>query len=377
MRLEKAINPLLDDNDQVALSFIFDSIVSDKLKTVPESWPFHKPVNKKFVKDYYNVIKKPMDLEAITKNIKAHKYHNREDFLGDVELLYQNSITYNGPDSQFTKKAQQIVDICRSTLQEYDEHLSQLEKNIKAAQEAALEAAETDSIITGTSAGHLDHDDNSLTGLDDYSMSITEGDIEGKNKPSFSDIHKLMGSAGKPGEESEFVDIEGEEMNEGNLHHVSRDAEDESNVLVEDLQITPENSEGSDNEGSDNDFLSKLSEEATESENESHAKDFVAEEDEDFNMGAGGYYEADNKIHENVETEENMEVDENYDPSAFLLEGFQQDHPNGSKAATREADISNDLAVSESDNEEGDDPTPGVMENKNDNTDEDKMGLWF
>lgn len=67
MRLEKAINPLLDDNDQVALSFIFESVVQDKLKTVPESWPFHKPVNKKFVKDYYNVIKKPMDLDAITK----------------------------------------------------------------------------------------------------------------------------------------------------------------------------------------------------------------------------------------------------------------------------------------------------------------------
>jgi len=27
MRLEKAINPLLDDNDQVALSFIFDTIL--------------------------------------------------------------------------------------------------------------------------------------------------------------------------------------------------------------------------------------------------------------------------------------------------------------------------------------------------------------
>ena len=28
MRLEKAINPLLDDNDQVALSFILENIVN-------------------------------------------------------------------------------------------------------------------------------------------------------------------------------------------------------------------------------------------------------------------------------------------------------------------------------------------------------------
>lgn len=50
MRLEKAINPLLDDNDQVALTFILDNVINNKLKTMQESWPFIKPVNKKNVK---------------------------------------------------------------------------------------------------------------------------------------------------------------------------------------------------------------------------------------------------------------------------------------------------------------------------------------
>lgn len=67
MRLEKAINPLLDDNDQVAFSYILETIVTQRLKSIPESWPFHKPVNKKFVKDYYNVIKTPIDLDAIIR----------------------------------------------------------------------------------------------------------------------------------------------------------------------------------------------------------------------------------------------------------------------------------------------------------------------
>lgn len=49
MRLEKAINPLLDDNDVVALQFILESILNNKLKTMSESWPFLKPVNKKQV----------------------------------------------------------------------------------------------------------------------------------------------------------------------------------------------------------------------------------------------------------------------------------------------------------------------------------------
>lgn len=73
MRLEKAINPLLDDNDQVALTFILDNVLNSKLKTTQESWPFLKPVNKKLVKDYYNVIKRPMDLETISKKV-ASKY---------------------------------------------------------------------------------------------------------------------------------------------------------------------------------------------------------------------------------------------------------------------------------------------------------------
>ena len=70
MRLEKAINPLLDDNDQVALSFILTD-VTNKLKTMQDLWPFHKPVNRKLVKDYYTVIKRPMDLETISRKISG------------------------------------------------------------------------------------------------------------------------------------------------------------------------------------------------------------------------------------------------------------------------------------------------------------------
>lgn len=68
MRLEKAINPLLD-NDQVAFTYLLENIMNTKLKALSESWPFHKPVNKKNVKDYYTIVKRPMDLDTITKRI--------------------------------------------------------------------------------------------------------------------------------------------------------------------------------------------------------------------------------------------------------------------------------------------------------------------
>lgn len=71
MRLEKAINPLLDDNDQVAFTFILDNVVNNKLKIMAESWPFAKPVNRKVVKDYYVIVKEPMDLETIERKVRC------------------------------------------------------------------------------------------------------------------------------------------------------------------------------------------------------------------------------------------------------------------------------------------------------------------
>ena len=86
MKLEKMINPLLDDNDQNALSYIFDNILNEKIKTMSDSWPFMKPVNKKQVKDYYEKIKEPMDLETMSKKIASHKYHNKGEFVDDMRL---------------------------------------------------------------------------------------------------------------------------------------------------------------------------------------------------------------------------------------------------------------------------------------------------
>ncbi|KAM8899787.1 transcription initiation factor TFIID subunit 1 isoform 3-T3 [Spinachia spinachia] len=151
VRLEKAINPLLDDDDQVAFSFILDNIVTQKMMVVPDSWPFHHPVNKKFVPDYYKVIVCPMDLEGIRKYISKHKYQNRDSFLSDVSLVHANSIKYNGPESPYTKTALDIVNVCKQTLSEYDEHLTQLEKDISTAKEAALDAADLDGLDPMTS----------------------------------------------------------------------------------------------------------------------------------------------------------------------------------------------------------------------------------
>ena len=61
----------------MALTYILESILNEKLKTMQESWPFMKPVNRKQLKVYYEMIKEPMDLETVTKKVSKHNYHSR------------------------------------------------------------------------------------------------------------------------------------------------------------------------------------------------------------------------------------------------------------------------------------------------------------
>lgn len=298
-RLEKAINPLLDDDDQVAFSFILDNIVTQKMMVVPDSWPFHHPVNKKFVPDYYKVIINPMDLETIRKNISKHKYQNRETFLDDVKLILANSIKYNGPDSQYTKTAQEIVNICCQTLAEYDEHLTQLERDISTAKEAALEEADLESLDPMTPGPYTPqppdlYDTNtSLSMSRDASVYQDESNLSAMDTPTTTpekrgtQIHQ---GRGRLGEEDSDVDIEGfDEDEDGKPKTPAPEVEDgdgdladeeegsaqqpQASVLYEDLLMSDgeDDDEGSDEEG-DNPFSSiQLSESGSDSDVEPSA----------------------------------------------------------------------------------------------------------
>uniref|UniRef100_A0A8D0ATQ6 Transcription initiation factor TFIID subunit n=1 Tax=Sander lucioperca TaxID=283035 RepID=A0A8D0ATQ6_SANLU len=277
VRLEKAINPLLDDDDQVAFSFILDNIVTQKMMVVPDSWPFHHPVNKKFVPDYYKVIVSPMDLENIRKNISKHKYQNRDAFLSDVSLIHANSIKYNGPDSPYTKTALDIVNVCKQTLAEYDEHLTQLEKDISTAKEAALDAADLESLDPMTPGPYTPQP----TDLFDSGLfCVFWQEISDLYQPAPQGRHGR-----RPGEEESDVDIEGfEEEDDGKpktpapAEDADRDLEDEDDeedmllpppsVLYQDLLMSDGEDDASEEEG-DNPFSSiHLSESGSDSDRE-------------------------------------------------------------------------------------------------------------
>lgn len=60
---------------QVALDYILDKIVQEKLLTSQDSWPFLKPVTGKMARDYLEVVHTPMDLATLAKKVKS-KYQS-------------------------------------------------------------------------------------------------------------------------------------------------------------------------------------------------------------------------------------------------------------------------------------------------------------
>ena len=67
------------------------------------SWIFMHPVSISDVPDYLNVIKKPMDLGKVIKNLGSKpsrcRFKSYEKFVKDVRLVFQNALFYNRGDA--------------------------------------------------------------------------------------------------------------------------------------------------------------------------------------------------------------------------------------------------------------------------------------
>ncbi|RYO73887.1 hypothetical protein DL762_010619 [Monosporascus cannonballus] len=59
------------------------------------STPFLQRVNKRDAPDYYNFIKQPMDLGTMTKKLKSLSYKSKQDFVMDLNLIWDNCLKYN------------------------------------------------------------------------------------------------------------------------------------------------------------------------------------------------------------------------------------------------------------------------------------------
>ena len=66
--------------------------------------------------DYYDIIKRPIDLEKISSKIRNNGYESLEDAVADFSLVFDNAAKYNEPDSQIYKDAGTLNRLCHQTV---------------------------------------------------------------------------------------------------------------------------------------------------------------------------------------------------------------------------------------------------------------------
>ena len=68
-----------------------------ELKEHPITKPFHEPIlpGSDAPVNYFEIIKKPIDLRTITNNINENKYLKITQFFKDIDLIFKNAENYN------------------------------------------------------------------------------------------------------------------------------------------------------------------------------------------------------------------------------------------------------------------------------------------
>lgn len=96
-----------DELYRKTLSTAFCSIVHALERRDPLGL-FAAPV---IVEGYSEVIKKPMDLSRIRANVLEDKYTSMGAFISDVKLMCDNAVTFNAPDSIYSRTANEMSDL--------------------------------------------------------------------------------------------------------------------------------------------------------------------------------------------------------------------------------------------------------------------------
>ncbi|GAA6001668.1 hypothetical protein JCM10207_002256 [Rhodosporidiobolus poonsookiae] len=76
-----------------------ERIVNEIKNTTEHSGAFLQKVRKADVPDYYDVIKRPMDLGSLLKKVKQQAYRTKKAFAEDLDLIWSNCLLYNSHPS--------------------------------------------------------------------------------------------------------------------------------------------------------------------------------------------------------------------------------------------------------------------------------------
>eukprot|EP01121_Diplochlamys_sp_Union-15-3_P019822 TRINITY_DN755_c0_g1_i1.p1 TRINITY_DN755_c0_g1~~TRINITY_DN755_c0_g1_i1.p1 ORF type:complete len:453 (-),score=74.87 TRINITY_DN755_c0_g1_i1:156-1514(-) len=95
---------------QLSKSLSYCVELVDEMMYHNNAWPFNQPVDPIAlgIPDYFDIIKRPMDLRTIKENLESGVYINVSNFAEDVRLVWQNALTFNPPDSEIAVMGQKM-----------------------------------------------------------------------------------------------------------------------------------------------------------------------------------------------------------------------------------------------------------------------------
>ncbi|KAI1317157.1 ATPase AAA domain-containing protein 2 [Mortierella claussenii] len=137
---------LLLEHDQYVLRELRISLrnIVDELYKDRKFKPFFRPVEPEESVDYYQIVKKPMDLTTISEKINDRLYFEVKDFLADIDLIVDNTTLYYDiqDPSRIIHRARAFQDVVYSMVGRLDSDLiietaktaGRLRQEIKAQQ---------------------------------------------------------------------------------------------------------------------------------------------------------------------------------------------------------------------------------------------------
>lgn len=105
---------------QVELSNILEKVVDQLRRNTAISYLFLKPVLKKDAPDYFDIVKRPMDLGTIRDKVRKMEYRNRKAFRHDVAQIAVNAHAYNDNRHRgIPPLADELLKMCDQLLEEH------------------------------------------------------------------------------------------------------------------------------------------------------------------------------------------------------------------------------------------------------------------
>ena len=77
---------------------------------------FDDPVRPDEAPDYFEKIERPMSFSEMRQRLADDRYQTVDELAADLDLVVQNAMAYNAPDTKFYRAAQRVQEVAQRTI---------------------------------------------------------------------------------------------------------------------------------------------------------------------------------------------------------------------------------------------------------------------